>query len=125
VVALVSFARASSLADEGSGATGDNGAGWQRYQDAVNFDRSLSTDAVCARAQADTGNASATAARSLCDAHATAEGMYLGFGVASLALVGAGAVLLALPTSSRRASAVRVSPMFGAGTSGATLLLRF
>lgn len=126
VAALVSFARASNLADEGRGATGELGAGWQRYQDAVNLDRRLSTDAVCARAEGDAGDASASSARSLCDQHAAAAAMYVGFGVAGLALAGAGAVLLALPTSPRRAaSAAGVAPMFGAGSVGATLHLRF
>lgn len=127
VVSLVSFLGASSRASDAQAGVGDYGPSWQRYQDAVNFDRRMTGQQVCDLTERDEGNTTAATARDLCNAQRDAATLTLAFGIAGGVLAATGAVLLLIPSlSNRRAtSSVRVSPMFGAHTGGAQLDLRF
>jgi hypothetical protein len=122
---MVFYLRASGLADDAASAQGEFGAGWQRYQDTVNYDRRLAVGVVCEQARMDP-RPIALPARSLCDEHDSATAMYLGFGVAGLTLAGAGALLFLLPAPARRvAGRLQVSPWLGAERAGASFSLRF
>jgi len=121
----------SNQYDLGSGASGTHSdpaaQAWFFYNNAVNTNRSLTSDQVCQRAAQDAAtNPDAAQARSLCDAHGTAQTLAYAFGISGAVLAGVGVTLLVVSAVSReRPAAVAVAPVYLAGGGGVVLGGRF
>jgi hypothetical protein len=122
----------NQVSDARSG-TGEEGAAWARYDNAVAFPtsggaRTLTVEQVCERAAADASrDPDAATAQNLCDSNSTSRALALGFGIGGGVLAAAGAVLLivARPTASPEAQRVTVAPVFLRGGGGAVVGVRF
>lgn len=113
--------------------TGEEGAAWARYDNAVAYPnaggtRALTVDSVCQRAATDaTSNPDAALARNLCDSNSTSRTLAFAFGIGGVALAGVGValVVLARPAARPDGQRVTVAPVFLRGGGGALVGVRF
>ncbi len=138
-----------SQADAALNGTGEDGAAWTRYGNAVNYPvngvRPLTPDQVCQRASADASrDPDAAVSRNLCEANSTSQALAYAFGIGGIVLAGVGAALVVIdvmqsnspstegqpapganPRPAQPRAQLRVSPILAPGLGGVHMGLTF
>ncbi len=104
------------LTSGASGTSSDPAAqAWFFYNNAVNTNRSMTPDQVCARAAQDaTTNPDAAQVSNLCDANSTSQALAYAFGIGGVVLAGVGAALVIIDTMQSSGAATEGQPQPGA-----------
>ena len=106
-------------ADAALNGTGEDGAAWTRYGNAVNFPvngaRPLTPDQVCQRASTDASrDPDAAVSRNLCEANSTSQALAYAFGIGGVVLAGVGAALVVIDVMQSNSSSTEGQPQPGA-----------
>ncbi len=124
VVGVVEWSRSRDQSVLTLNSSDADGQAWTRYVNAVNPTRARSLDEVCDQAARDASwSRDAALSYNLCDTNASARAMAWGFGLGGVALLGAGAAVLAVSYAS--GAQVEATPVVSAGYGGAALRVRF
>ncbi len=124
VVGVVEWSRTRDQSVLTLNSSDTDGQAWTRYVNAVNPARARSLDEVCDQAGRDAVTSrDAAFSYNLCGSNASARAMAWGFGLGGVALMAAGAAVLALSYAS--GGHVEAAPVVSAGYGGATLRVRF
>lgn len=117
-VGVVQWVRSSGMQSDATNGQGEEGAGWTRFDNAINQPnasgvRPLSVSDVCDRAASNTDAslaADAARAQSICSSNSTARTMAYVFGLGGVVIAGVGAALIVIDSLNSSSGAAPASP---------------